>query len=239
MTIMANNLKTYLQSAFLSALLIGSMTAMADENFPGQEPDRRILKTQEKADSLFEKTDYKRALFIYREELAPRGDKFAQYMIGYMYLTGKGVDEDWVLASVWYRLAAERGVEQFVAASNRHWHDLEASQQSRSDELFVQLRKQYGDVVLVMKAARADYDLLRSRTGSRLSNNISPLTVIDVNNTAPESGSEYHGRIEKRLRARLDFVTSHTAIEINVDNPGRVNMESLERQVDEHLDKLD
>ena len=38
-------------------------------------------------------------MFIYREELAPLGDKYAQYMIGYMHEHGKGVDKDPAVAS--------------------------------------------------------------------------------------------------------------------------------------------
>jgi len=237
---MANNLKNIIQCAFLSALIVSSFAAVAAEDFPGHEADRRFLRTQEKADSLFEKTDYERAFFIYREELAPVGDKFAQYMVGYMYLTGKGVEEDWVVASVWYRLAAERGVKQFVAESERHWHSLDASQQSRSDELFVALRKQVGDLALVIRGARADYNLLQSRTGSRLGRNISPVTIIDPDSPAMlKSGAEYYGQIEKRFRAKLSFVARHTDIEIDVDNPRNVNIERLEKQVDEYLDELD
>ncbi len=53
---------------------------------------------QRKVDQLFERGDYERAYFIYRNELAPAGDKYAQYMVGFMHLTGMGIDEDPVAA---------------------------------------------------------------------------------------------------------------------------------------------
>ena len=40
---------------------------------------------------------------------ARAGDPEAQLFLGYLYLTGKGVDQDTALAAHWYRLAAEQG----------------------------------------------------------------------------------------------------------------------------------
>lgn len=43
---------------------------------------------QEKAEDLFDRGEYERAHFIYRRDLAPIGDKYAQYMLGWMYAEG-------------------------------------------------------------------------------------------------------------------------------------------------------
>ncbi|MGI9201000.1 MAG: hypothetical protein ACR2QL_08085, partial [Woeseiaceae bacterium] len=99
------------QPRHLYQLLIATMFMMASvgyalaDDFPGSKPDRRIIKTQQKVDSLFEKGDYDRAYFIYRQELAPLGDKYAQYMVGYMTIVGKGTAQDFIAGSAWYRLA--------------------------------------------------------------------------------------------------------------------------------------
>jgi len=226
--------------AVLVCLQVSLAAAQVLVSQRGVPLDVKRLEVQNHANQVYERSDYKRALFIYRNELAENGDKYGQYMVGYMYLTGKGVEEDRVLASAWYRLAAERGVDQYIAVSDRLWLSLNASQRSRSDQLFVQLRKQFGDLALVMQAARADYDLLRSRTGSRLGVNTTALTVIDPNNaTAPRLGVDYYGRIEKRMQARLNFIAVYTGIEIVVDNPRSISMTRLEQQVDEYLDELD
>jgi hypothetical protein len=201
--------------------------------------DPKGLEVHDHADRVYRQTDYERAFVIYRNELAEMGDKYGQYMVGYMYLTGKGVEEDWVAASAWYRLAAERGNDQLLAVSDKLWLSLDAEQQAQSDERFLQLRKKFGDLALVMKATRDDCNLLRSRTGSRLGNSTSALTVIDPNNaTASGLEEDYYGPIEDRVLERLKFVALYTGIEIVVDDPRRFDMAGLERQVDEFLDEL-
>lgn len=226
--------------AILLCLQVSLAAAQEPVGHRGVPLDLKRLEVQDHANRVYERSDYERAFFIYRNELAKLGDKYGQYMVGYMYLTSKGVEEDRVAASAWYRLASERGVEQFIAVSDGLWLSLSASQQTQSDQLFVQLRKRYGDLALVMKAVRDDYDVLRSRTGSRLGSNSSALTVIDPNNaSAPSLGADYYGRIEKRIQVRLNFVALYTGIEIDIDNPRTFNMTSLEKQVDEYLDELD
>jgi len=97
---------TSLISRLAAVLLLAvSMAALSQDGFPGGDASRNILKAQEKADSYFAKGKFDKAMLIYRDELAPVGDKYSQYMIGYMYLAGKGVQEDAIMASAWYRLA--------------------------------------------------------------------------------------------------------------------------------------
>ena len=67
-------------------------------------------------DELYSAGEYERALFIDERELPPRGDKYAQYMVGYMHLNAHGLPQDKVRALAWYRLAAERGNEVLVRA---------------------------------------------------------------------------------------------------------------------------
>ena len=96
--------------ALLACLQPFVAAAQDPGSFPSVPITSKTLQVQQQAEEVFERTDYKRAFFIYRNELAPIGDKYGQYMVGYMYLTGKGVEEDIVAASAWYRLAAERGI---------------------------------------------------------------------------------------------------------------------------------
>ena len=201
--------------------------------------DSKSLDIHDRADRAYSQTDYERAFLIYRNELAEMGDKYGQYMVGYLYLTGKGIEKDWVAASAWYRLAAERGNSQFISASDRVWLSLDSLQQSRSDELFIRLRKKYGDLALVMKATRDDWKFLRSRTGSRLGGSASPVIIIDPRNAKRSVMEEdYYGPIENRISARLKFVGVYTGIDVDVDDPRRFDLAGLEKQVDEFLDEL-
>ena len=105
--------------------------------------DARTLRVQEKAEELFERGDYGRAHFIYRNELAPIGDKYAQYMLGFMSLTGLGVREDPIVASAWYRLAAERDSPEFIAVRDELFRRLDEIDMERSDALYLRLRQEY------------------------------------------------------------------------------------------------
>jgi hypothetical protein len=198
----------------------------------------KVLRIQSQAEEVYERTDYKRAFFIYHNELAPIGDKYGQYMVGFMYLTGKGVAEDRIKASAWYRLAAERHTEEFIRVRDQIMATLSDTQRAESDRQYIELRKQYGDLVLLVKAIREDYEQLRSRTGSRLSGGSSPVSVVDMGSSAV-SGSEYYSRIERRLKARLEYIDRNTEIDIDSVDTANIDLNSIERQVDAYLGKLD
>jgi hypothetical protein len=150
--------------------IVTSVAAVAADDFPGSKPDRRILKTQEKVDELFEKGDYERAYFIYREELVPLGDKYAQYMVGYMNIVGKGVERDYIAGSAWYRLAAERGHEQFSKARDEVWELFNDEQRLQSDKKYAELRLKFSDAIIVANLVEVDLDIMeQKRPNSRMS----------------------------------------------------------------------
>ena len=220
-------------------LLFADAGAQSTNSFPEMPVDIRTARVQAQAEEVFLRTDYERAFFIYRNELVPIGDKYGQYMVGFMYLTGKGVDEDIVAASAWYRLAAERGVSQFEHVRDQIMAKLDDAGRARSDALFVELRQKYGDLALLTKAIREDYDTLRGRTGSRVRAGSSPVTILEARGGgAIRSGSEYYGQIERRIQARLEYIQKHTDIDIIDMNVDSVDIDSLERQVIAHLGQV-
>jgi hypothetical protein len=225
--------------ACLTVTLAG---AQSTNPFPDMPVDAATLRVQNQAEEVFQRTDYDRAFFIYRNELVPIGDKYGQYMVGFMYLTGKGVEEDRVMASAWYRLAAERGTREFIRARDQVMATFDEAQRAESDRLFIELRKQYGDLVLLARAIRKDYEELRGRTGSRLSADSSPVAVVDMSTTGvARSGSEYYGRIERRMKARLEYIAKHAEvgiIDIDVENVENMDIDAIERQVAAHLSQI-
>ena len=60
------------------------------------------------ASAAYRKGDYAQALKIFKS-LATQGNASAQYIIGFMYVEGKGVIQDYEEAAKWYRLAADQG----------------------------------------------------------------------------------------------------------------------------------
>jgi TPR repeat protein len=226
--------------AFLMCLQPLFAAAQEPSSFPSVPINAKTLRVQEQAEEIYQRSDYKRALFIYRNELAPIGDKYGQYMVGFMYLAGKGVPEDRVAASAWYRLAAERGTEEFVRARDGLMKNFDTAETARSNQMFIGLRKQYGDLALLMQSVRADYELLRNRTGSRLSSDSGALTIIEPGRLgATQSGAAYYGRIERRLRARLEYIARRVQIEIVDINVEKADVLLIEAKVNERLDKLD
>jgi len=225
----------------VTACLFASLAAaQSTSSFPDMPVNSKTLRVQSQAEEVYERTDYERAFFIYRNELVPIGDKYGQYMVGFMYLTGKGIAEDRVTASAWYRLAAERHTKEFVRASDQIMATLSDVQRAESDRQYIELRMQYGDLVLLAKAIRKDYEELRSRTGSRLSADSSPMSVIDMNSSGvARSGSEYYGRIERRMKAKLEYLVKHAEIGIIDLDSENLDIDSIERQVAAHLSQTD
>lgn len=227
----------------LSAIfLASSVGAQSTDSFPAMPVDNATLRLQNQAEEVYERADYERAFFIYRNELVPIGDKWAQYNVGFMYLTGKGVEEDIVAASAWYRLAAERGNKQFVQVCDVVMNKLSAEQRAVSDRLFIELRQQYGDLALMTRAVRDDYETLRNRTGSRLGGDSGPVTIIDMSGAGgTRSAATEYGRIERRMKARLEYIARHANVDIvdlDSGNLASLDIDAVEAQVERQLRQL-
>lgn len=199
-------------------------------------PDARTEATQIKVDKLFDSGQFERSFFIYRNELAPLGDKYAQYMVGFMYSTGMGTEKDVVKASAWYRLASERDTPEFVAVKERLLRSMSEEQLDRSDILYYQLRLKYSDLVVLLESIKRDINELESRTGSRLRSETSPVSIINARSGRVLSGADYYGHIERQLEDRLRLIVEIGAFEdVNTD-PKRANVHQLETLVRELIE---
>ena len=197
--------------------------------------DARTLKVQRKVDQLFERGEYDRAYFIYRNQLAPLGDKYAQYMVGFMHLTGKGVAEDAVAASAWYRLAAERHTPQFVAVRDMLLEDMSPEQRQQSDQLFLEIRRNYSDLIILLNSIKRNVRDTRPMTGSRLRTS-SPMTVIDAKSpNQAQSSAIFYGRIESELEANLVMLAEIGEFSDFETDPSRFDIDEVERRVNERL----
>ena len=217
----------------ISGLLLASDIALAK---PGSgisvnRPDSRTLATQRKVDELYVDGEYERAFFIYRNELAPIGDKYAQYMIGYLYHTGKGVIENHVAASAWYQLAAERGTREFIVVRDQLNRSMTSEQIRDSESLYQELRMQFSDLAVLMAAIKRDHSKLQQKTGSRIHSDASPVAVIDVRRGRTLSGSDYHRSIHDQLVDGLTRLKQLGDFEALDTNPENLNVSELERQV--------
>jgi hypothetical protein len=176
--------------------------------------DARTLRIQTKAEALYVSGDFKRAHFIYVNELAGRGDKYAQYMAGFMYLMGQGVPEDPILASAWYRISAERDAPEFMVVRDRLLQSFSPEQRARSDSHYLDLRKKYSDLVIVMKLVEKDQQKLQfETTGSRVPGRSTMVTMVDPKSGTTVSADYYRSRVLRLMQSRVDFITTQLDID--------------------------
>ena len=220
-----------LKLVLLVALSAASLHAIAGDDFPGPAPDRGTLKTQEKVDFLFEKGEYERAMFIYHKELAPLGDKYAQYMIGFMYLAGKGVQRDVATASAWFRMAAQREQPMFLRARDDTWHMLDNEQQAQSNKIYIDLRVECGDATLLASLVESDLQLLRSRANP---DSLS-INLVDRGGASGQGESDRYDNVVERIEHRMIYLTQFLASDDLIHAAERDRFDQLEQQVSEEV----
>jgi len=88
----------YLTVGFLALLFAGCSSG----------PKYRPVEVPSTADAAYNRGDYETAHSLYKRE-AEQGKAEAQYTLGVMYYTGRGVPQDYAEAAKWYRKAAEQG----------------------------------------------------------------------------------------------------------------------------------
>ena len=206
--------------------------------FSGSSVDAKTIKVQKKIDELFEQGEYERAFFNYRNELAPIGDKYAQYMVGYMYVTGTGVEEDPLRGSAWYRLAAERRYQGFLDERDQILAAFSDVDLIRSDNLYLQLRRQYNDAVLLLDLVKADLAVLANRTGSRLSASGSPVTIFDLRSGSSVSADQYFAQVNNRIESRLKFMAKELDMPYLNTNADQVDFDELETAVENFVNTI-
>jgi hypothetical protein len=220
-----------------AAVAASASPAEEYRQFPGAQMDSRTLRIQERVESVFSSGDYGRALLIYEKELAPLGDKYAQYMVGFMHLKGKGVAENPAEALAWYRLAAERGESPFVKARDALRESLQPAEVEQADERFAELWQQYGDRKLLLDLISKDLDVLRQ-------GDVSPEGLADASvplatgYAGGDTNEGYRRWVRTRLVERLQYLaTTKDAGEAGVEDP--TALEKLESQVRQELKALD
>lgn len=70
--------------------------------------DPAIAGPHEDAIAAYDKGDYVTALVLWRP-LADNGNTTAQFNLGIMFSNGQGVAQDYTVAAVWFRKAADQG----------------------------------------------------------------------------------------------------------------------------------
>ena len=224
--------------AILTGLLMAflSSTALSQnyKHFPGASVDHKTFRATERVEELYEKGVYERALLIYEKDLAPTGDKYAQYMVGYMYLTGKGVPSDIAAAVAWYRLAAERGEQSYAGAHEELLPLLDGENRIRSQRFYVDLRNELSDASLVAKLVEKDVKALRIQASvNSMNRNLIGRGLYTIN-----SDRAANKQIVNRLLQRMDYLNSKVATDESVTSFELRRVEALEAQVEQVIEAL-
>jgi len=233
------NIKSAIAAGLVAALASLSAYSDAYRHFPGADADRATIRAQELVEQLYESREYERALLIYEKELAPIGDKYAQYMVGFMNLAGKGVATNRPVALAWYRMAAERNEPAILHARDQLFQALTPEEIAVSDDMYVRLWRKYGDNRLVLNLVHEDIEILTARTGSRIPGSYtSPITVVPLR-SSQVSSEAYYERVEQRLDERLDYLeTNVEIIDIEQDDQTAV-ARSLESEIRKEMAGID
>ncbi len=226
---------------YLPLILIGlgaAAATLADEpSISGTIIDARTLTIQEKVERLFAEEQYERAHFIYLHELAPIGDKYAQYMLGFIYEHGIGVDVDTIEASAWYRIAAERGKKEFTDVRDSALGWMSSEEREKADARYLELRQRYADAAVMLRQVRVDYDkLMAVPTGTRIPGGGRSLTTL---NTDQQAGEDDLLAAERRLKRGRSFLSAELDAPAYNVSFTELDMDALGRDVREHLARLD
>jgi TPR repeat protein len=217
----------------LGATLMTSALAQSTDGVSPGVPDPRILSLHAKVDDLFKDGEVTRAYFIYRNELVPLGDKYAQYMVGYMHLTGLAVQQDRVMASAWYRLAAERGTPEFIQLRDQLLFELNDDERTRSDELYQELRQEYNDLAVLLSSIKRHDEALRARSADRGlgSSAFSP-------RPRSRESAKYYEQLERELERQLRILAQLGNFADLETDPDEIDIEEIERLVSARIEEL-
>jgi len=217
-------------TALLTGLLCAAAFAQTFRPFPGETAGSRIRAIQEQAEAVYQAGNYRHALDIYRDELAPVGDKYAQYMVGYMYLNGQGTVRDDATALAWYRLAVERGQPLVERERDRLAGSLTEPERHRSDALYRQLWSDMSDRVLLIQLMRRDVQILRQQSGTRIPGAAfsGPAAVYDAEGNPV--GPNYYRDVRRRLQERMNYLDTRVEIrdDLVADQQQRIRQEQID-----------
>ena len=216
-----------------AALVASVVLAEPYAQFPGPTIDGDTLRIKQKVEDIYASGNYGRALLIYEKELAPQGDKYAQYMTGYMHLNGQGVTADPAAALAWYRLAAERGEPKFIEARDQLAATLDEAERARAAEVFADLWERHGDRRILLDLIDGDIDVLRE---SALGGFAGGSSGAGLTAGYSDGGNPYYRRVRAQLEERLAWLDTMPEDPAGVDS---AKLDDREADLRRELKELD
>jgi TPR repeat protein len=123
----------------IAALFIGATSLHAGQVISQDTLDQTLLNAQ----NAIQEQNYSEAFALY-SQAAQWGHKGAQYVLGELYLQGKGVARDPVAGYAWLQVAAEAPDREFIKARNAAGKKLSDSEKQEADVLAEKIAAAYG-----------------------------------------------------------------------------------------------
>jgi len=181
--------------------------------FPGYQDNDAYRRTQALFDVHLRRRHFAQAYRVAMRGLVWRGDKHAQYMVGYMHHTGEGVPQDPVRACAWFRLAAERGHAPLMEARDAACDALSRALANDAAALFAGLQREYGDRRVLRRLIARDQRLLRASLTRHPALRTGHLLTMEARGAGfAEHGFIWHEQVQRRIEARVDYLGGYVEL---------------------------
>ena len=149
-----------------------------------------------------------------------------------MHWAGKGVQRDMGAACAWFRLAAQREDPLYMRARDEIWNLLNTEQQAQSDQIYIGLRAECGDVALLANLVESDLATLRSRANP----DSLAISLVDRGGSGSRRESDQYDHVVERIEHRMSYLTQILASDDLILAAERSRFEQLEQQVIEEVE---
>jgi len=116
-----------------------------EQQTPAPPPEPEFEASKDTADSAYSYADYETA-FQHYKVLAEEGDPEAAMMLGVLYQSGKGTEQDNAAAHAWYRKAQEGGMMSSRALLEQMEDtDITPEEREQAEEYYKKINEESGD----------------------------------------------------------------------------------------------
>ncbi len=154
-----------------------------------------------------------------------------------MHLTGHAVKPDKVVASAWYRLAAERGTPEFVELRDQLLVELSEEDRAQSDRIYRELRRDYNDLAVLLASIKRQERALRARSADR-----APATQVSTSAFSPTprgpEGARYYQRLERNLELQLQMLARLGDFPDLETDPDKIDLAEIEQRVTARIEEF-
>lgn len=126
----------------MAAMILSCATPALAAFYDAYQIDN-IYENESSGLRFYEQGDYPRAFALLRKTAA-LGMKRSQYILGFMFMKGEGIDRNMLFGLAWLGLATESGNEEWQATFDQFYDKLSDAQRSMLDDKIEEYRAKFG-----------------------------------------------------------------------------------------------